>query len=118
MTDRKIEILLQTADEETVWKAYKQAEEENMLKKLLRRLDNAVAQTNRLDDKWSADPHNKGLEKAWNMAYKSEYEAHKAFSKALIEASGGRLTSENVRALYFTRHDELKALIDRLEVAA
>lgn len=28
MTDREIEILLQTADEETVWKAYAKAEEE------------------------------------------------------------------------------------------
>lgn len=28
MTEREIEILLQTADEETVWKAYAKAEEE------------------------------------------------------------------------------------------
>lgn len=58
-----------------------------MLKELLRKLDEAVAQTNKLDDKWSEEPENKDLETAWNLAYKAEYEAHKAFSKALVEAS-------------------------------
>lgn len=89
-----------------------------MLKELLKKLDAAVETTNKLDDKWSEEPENKALEAEWNRAYKAEYEAHKAFSKALVEASQDRLTDREVRALYFTRHEELKALIDRLEVAA
>lgn len=88
-----------------------------MLKKLLNNLDAAVAETNRIDDEWEKDPENKALEAEWNRAYKAEYEAHQAFTKALVDASQGRLTRENVRALYFTKHEELKNLIERMQTA-
>lgn len=54
------------------------------MKEILKRLETAVKVMNNIDDMWENDPENADLEKAWDEAYKAEYEIRKELATAIV----------------------------------
>lgn len=55
------------------------------MKDIVKRLEKAIAESNRIDGEYEKNPESAELEKAWNDAYKTEYEIRKELANAIIE---------------------------------
>ena len=56
-----------------------------MLEKLLKNLEAAEAESNRMDSVYEEDPENREIEMAWLEAYNAAHDAHEALVKYLLE---------------------------------
>lgn len=56
-----------------------------MLEKLLKKLETAEAESNRMDSVYEADPENRENEIAWLEAYNAAFDAHEEVVKFLME---------------------------------
>lgn len=55
------------------------------MKELLKKLAEAEKKTNELDEKLEANPQDEELEKAWSVAYETEFSLHQQLSEMLIK---------------------------------
>lgn len=55
------------------------------MKEIVKRLEAAVKESSKIDDMWELDPENEELEKAWNEAYKTEYDIRKELASAIMK---------------------------------
>lgn len=55
------------------------------MKEIVKRLEKAIAESNRIDSEWENNPESAELEKAWDEAYKTEYEIRKELANAIME---------------------------------
>lgn len=55
------------------------------MKEIVKRLEKAIAESNRIDSEWENNPESTELEKAWNDAYKTEYEIRKELASAIMK---------------------------------
>lgn len=77
---------------------------------LLKKFEEAEAESNRLDVLFEADPENEELEKAWDIAYKKEYEALEECVKMIVKISRGQIDGKAAHAMVLTKRDELKEI--------
>lgn len=55
------------------------------MKEIVKRFESAIEESNKIDEKWELDPENTELEKAWNDAYKTEYDIRKELASAIMK---------------------------------
>lgn len=55
------------------------------MKEIVKRLEKAIAESNKIDSEWENNPESTELEKAWDDAYKAEYEIRKELANAIVE---------------------------------
>lgn len=83
-----------------------------MLKNLLKALEAAEKETDRLDALWNKEPENEEIEAAWDKAYKTEYDAREAVKKYIMKLTGidqytaGKMTTSKYR-------DRLKTIAEK-----
>lgn len=83
-----------------------------MLKDLLKALEAAEKETDRIDALWNEEPENAEIEAAWDKAYKTEYDAREAVRNYIMKLTGidqftaGKMTTIKYR-------DRLKAIAEK-----
>jgi hypothetical protein len=80
------------------------------MKELLQKLEIAIAKSDKLDEAWDADPMNEELEKAWDKAYKAEYEVFMECVEKLAEITGGQIDQATAAAMLRTKRDDVKRI--------
>lgn len=55
------------------------------MKDIVKRLEKAIAESNRIDGEYEKNPESAELEKAFDDAYKAEYEIRKELANAIAE---------------------------------
>lgn len=55
------------------------------MKEIVKRLEAAVKESNKIDEAWELDPENTELEKAWDAAYKTEYGIRTELANAIVK---------------------------------
>lgn len=55
------------------------------MKEIVKRLESAIEESNKIDEKWELDPENTELEKAWDAAYKTEYGIRTELANAIVK---------------------------------
>ena len=55
------------------------------MKEIVKRLEKAIAESNRIDSEYEKNPESAELEKAFDDAYKAEYEIRKELANSIIE---------------------------------
>ena len=55
------------------------------MKEIVKRLEKAIAESNRIDREYEKNPESTELEKAFDDAYKAEYAIRKELANAIIE---------------------------------
>lgn len=55
------------------------------MKEIVKRLEKAIAESNRIDSEYEKNPESAELEKAFDDAYKAEYEIRKELANAIVE---------------------------------
>lgn len=77
---------------------------------LLKKFEEAEAESNRLDALFESDPENEELEKAWDVAYEKEYKILEECVKKIVKFSRGQIGDKTARAMVLTKRDELKEI--------
>lgn len=54
------------------------------MKEIVKRLEKAIAESNKIDSEWELNPESTELEKAWDEAYKTEYAIRKELASAIM----------------------------------
>lgn len=55
------------------------------MKEIVKRLEKAIAESNRIDGEYEKNPESAELEKAFDDAYKAEYAIRKELANAIVE---------------------------------
>lgn len=55
------------------------------MKEIVKRLEKAIAESNRIDSEYEKNPESADLEKAFDDAYKAEYAIRKELANAIVE---------------------------------
>lgn len=55
------------------------------MKEIVKRLEKAIAESNRIDGEYEKNPESTELEKAFDDAYKAEYAIRKELANAIVE---------------------------------
>jgi hypothetical protein len=55
------------------------------MKEIVKRLEKAIAESNRIDSEYEKNPESAELEKAFDDAYKAEYEIRKELATAIMK---------------------------------
>lgn len=85
-----------------------------MLEKLLKDLEDAESESNRMDSIYEVDPENREIEMAWMEAYNAAHDAHEALVRYLMETmkeNGMRdITRETVNKMIAEHRGQLKRI--------
>lgn len=82
------------------------------MKELLKRLEEAEQRANEADAAWGQDPQNEELEKAFDEAYKAQWEAFNDLAKEIQKQTG--IDEQTARLMTTTKYRaELKAIIEK-----
>lgn len=84
------------------------------MKKLLAALKAAEEKANKAYDAYDAEPENETLEKAFDKAYKKEFEAIEKLATAICKTSHGMINMKTARTMIRAKRPELEALINRM----
>ena len=82
------------------------------MKELLKRLEAAEKKANEADAAFEANPESEELEKAFDEAYKEEFEAFEALADEIVKASNGQIEKATAATMIRAKRSELKALIE------
>ena len=84
------------------------------MKELLKRLEAAEKKANEADAAYEADPENEAKEKAFDEAYKAEFEAFNELSSEIVKLTKGQIDKATAGTLIRSKRNELKELIERI----
>lgn len=82
------------------------------MKELLKRLEAAEKKATEADTAYEANPESEELEKAFDEAYKAEFEAFEALANEIVKASKGQIKKSDAATMIKAKRNELKALIE------
>ncbi len=83
----------------------------NELKKRLEELARLEEIANRADDAMMADPTNEEKEKAFDEAYKAEFDAFIAVASLIVKTTSGQIDEKTARAMVRTKRNEIMDLV-------
>lgn len=83
----------------------------NELKKRLEELARLEEIANRADDAMMADPTNEEKEKAFDEAYKAEFDAFTAVANLIVKMTNGQIDEKTTRIMVRTKRNEILNLI-------
>lgn len=84
------------------------------MKELLKILEEAERKANIADTKYEANPEDEELEKAFDEAYKAEFEAFEALANEIVKITGGQIEKATASTMIRAKRNELKALIEKI----
>lgn len=82
------------------------------IKKELKNLEELEKASTAADLAYDADPMNPEVEKAFDEAYKAEYESFMKISSALVEFSDGELKIAEARTIVSGKREQLKKMLE------
>lgn len=83
----------------------------NELKKRLEELARLEKIANKADDAMMADPTNQEKEKAFDEAYKAEFDAFTAVAELIVKMTNGQINEKTARAMVRTKRNEILAIL-------
>ena len=84
------------------------------MKELLKKLEAAEQRANEADTAYEAEPENEEKEKAFDEAYKAEFEAFNELSNEIVKLTNGQIDKATAGTLIRSKRNELKELIARI----
>lgn len=84
----------------------------NELKQKLEILEKLEAVADAADAAYDAEPENAEKEKAFDIAYKAEYDAFIAVAELIVKMSGGKIDIKTARTIVRTKRKEILNLMD------
>ena len=84
------------------------------MKELLKRLEEAEKKANEADAAFEAEPESKEKEKAFDEAYKAEFEAFEALADEIVKTTNGQIEKATAATMIRAKRSELKALIEKI----
>lgn len=82
----------------------------NELKKRLEELARLEEIANKADDAMMADPTNEEKEKAFDEAYKAEFDAFTAVANLIVKMTNGQIDEKTAREMVRTKRSEILKL--------
>lgn len=83
----------------------------NELKKRLEELERLEKIADMADDAMMADPTNEKKEKAFDEAYKAEFDAFMTVANLIVKMTGGQMDKKTARTIVRTKRSEIMNLI-------
>lgn len=83
----------------------------NELKKKLEELARLEEIANKADDEMMADPTNEDKEKAFDEAYKAEFDAFIAVANLIVKMTNGQIDEKTARTMVRTKRNEILNLV-------
>lgn len=83
----------------------------NELKKRLKELERLEKIADMADDEMMTDPTNEEKEKAFDEAYKAEFDAFIAVSNLIVKITAGKIDEKTARTMVRTKRNEIINLI-------
>lgn len=83
----------------------------NELKKRLEELAILEESANKADDAMMADPNNEEKEKAFDEAYKAEFDAFTAVAELIVKMTNGQIDEKTARTMVRTKRNEILNLV-------
>lgn len=98
--------------ENQVWSGcvYKENAQQT-LKRMLAELSELEEVANKADDEMMADPTNEEKEKAFDDAYKAEFDAFTAVANLIVKMTNGQIDEKTARAMVRTKRNEIMNLV-------
>lgn len=84
------------------------------MKELLKRLEEAERKANIADTEYEANPEDEELEKAFDEAYKAEFEAFEALANEIVKTTGGQIEKATASTMIRAKRNELRTLIEKI----
>lgn len=83
----------------------------NELKKRLEELERLEEIANKADDEMMADPTNEEKEKAFDEAYKAEFNAFTAVANLIVKMTNGQIDEKTARTMIRTKRNDILDII-------
>ncbi len=83
----------------------------NELKKRLEELARLEEVANKADDAMMADPTSEEKEKAFDEAYKAEFDAFTAVAELIVKMTNGQIDEKTARTMVRAKRNEILALL-------
>lgn len=83
----------------------------NELKKKLEELAILEEIANKADDEMMEDPTNEEKEKAFDEAYKAEFDAFMAVASLIVKMTDGQVDEKTARTMVRTKRNEILAIV-------
>lgn len=84
----------------------------NELKNKLEELGRLEEIANKADDEMMEDPTNEEKEKAFDEAYKAEFDAFTAVANLIVKMTNGQIDEKTARTMVRTKRNEIMNLVD------
>lgn len=85
-----------------------------MIKELLKKLEDAEIKTNELDKLMVENPDNEEIEKAFDEAYKKEWEVFNKLIDEVVKFTEGKIDRKQVYNMIQLKRSELKSIIEMI----
>ena len=85
-----------------------------MIKELLKQLEDAERKANELDKLMVANPDNEEIEKAFDEAYKEEWEVFNRLIDEVVKFTEGRIDRKQAYNMIQLKRSELKSIIEMI----
>lgn len=83
----------------------------NELKKRLEELERLEEIANKADDEMMADPTSEEKERAFDEAYKAEFDAFMAVASLIVKMTDGQVDEKTARTMVRTKRNEIMNLV-------
>lgn len=81
------------------------------LKRMMEELERLEEIANKADDEMMADPTNEEKEKAFDEAYKAEFEAFTAVASLIVKMTSGQIDEKTARTMVRAKRKELMNIV-------
>ena len=85
-----------------------------MLKELLKQLEDAERKANELDELMAENPDNEEIEKAFDEAYKKEWEVFNKLIDEVVKFTEGKIDRKQAYNMIQLKRSELKSIIEMM----
>ncbi len=85
------------------------------MKELLNKLKEAEIMADKADAAWEADPENEQLEKAFDEAWKKEFEAFEKLADKIVIVTDGKINKKTAATMIRKKRNEVEMLINMME---
>lgn len=85
-----------------------------MIKELLKQLEDAERKANELDELMEENPDNEEIEKAFDEAYKKEWEVFNKLIDEVVKFTEGKIDRKQAYNMIQLKRSELKSIIEMI----
>lgn len=82
------------------------------MKDLIKRYEEALRESDKLDTMIGNDPENEELENLFDEAYQREYNLYIELTNEIVKVTSGKINTDTAKAMIKTRFEDLKNLLE------